>query len=68
MTDTAYIVLESKSGEQLAVLVNGALKQGWSLQGGISVCQMLQEHDYGILGSRLSPKRMSYTQALIKTG
>ncbi len=64
MVDTAYIVLESRDPENIAVLVNGALEQGWALQGGISVCQVLENAD-GHKGIR--QQRMSYAQALTKT-
>lgn len=64
MAETAYIVLDADNGQALAVMVGEALEKGWVLQGGVSVCQVLENAD-GHKGIR--QQRMSYSQALTKT-
>lgn len=58
-----YAVLHASTGPELAVMVNLALEQGWSCQGGVSVTAWTYQRQDGF-GSQAT--QFSYAQAMIQ--
>lgn len=63
-----YRVIRASSQDDFERLVSDALKEGWSLQGGVSI-SVVGEHEAGsrvLRGHRLHLAQTDFAQALIR--